>query len=161
MATCIVCGRRTSWHDMGNLCSSCYLRLGYREIKKQYSRCWYCNDLFHRNNDESKFCSEECKNSYMEFTIRQRERRICLKCGKFFRNQRHTRTYCSDECRKSDPKHRDKVLQSDSYIKTLLITGSTTSRKDIPPELIELKRAELLLKRSIRKESKACQQQGL
>lgn len=106
----------------------------------------------------------------------------CLLCGKDFIKYRKWQKFCSPKCqmkywgiinhshlkeyqkyyKRTYSKEVEVIKVSDNYIKNLIVgkRDLLISYKDIPPKLIELKRAELLLKRSIKKESGKCQVQS-
>lgn len=105
--------------------------------------------------DESKYClGKLCKRGHnyggTGKSLRYKKNRVCTSCMRIA-SSLYAKWYperIRKYSQKRDKKDRDNL--SDNYIINDLRQGTTLETGDIPQELVELKRAELKLKRRLK-----------
>ncbi len=136
---------------------------------KKY-RCKICGNEFMPSKKfgaHHKYCSDKCHkigrncrvnnkrvsnldeyNKYKLLLIERAELK-CKNCGINITWTTKGNLFCSVKCREKHHYNKQKDLQSDDYIKTIIKNNGILKYKDIPPELIGLKRSQLKLHRRI------------
>jgi hypothetical protein len=146
-----------------------------RQAKPIKLVCFYCGvELYGRPSDIKRgihFSPDGkwfCKKCLHDEIIRSRFQ-ICKLCGRVFYNHRaatgnrggYRQQFCNKECSDANirqygktnkmKKKEDREKLGDEYIKKLLSRYSILSGSEFPAELVEAKRAQINLKRTIRK----------
>lgn len=117
-------------------CSSCRNNIirSKRILKRVSIRCNICNNLQSINNFEKLKVKKDNR-------VHDRTCNICKelinKKKEYFINNPNAGL-------------RNRLNLSDNYIKSLIITGTSLKFKDVTPELIEIKRKHLTLKRKLK-----------
>lgn len=105
--SCKYCGRLGTKHKF---CNSVCRRLGIasrnlREREKLRSKllCCWCGDYFKSKRKGTKFCSDDCSQSFYNYVRRdytpvEREQRMCIGCGKDFIPTKRNSEFCSRKC---------------------------------------------------------------
>lgn len=77
---------------------------------------------------------------------------VCLDCSKTLRKTSPSQIRCRVCSGKHDKERHRRYVEdlADSYIKSLIAKGSFLTSADIPPAMVEFKRAHLMLKRAIK-----------
>lgn len=133
---CFPRGKKTkTGHVYSRTCKSCK--------NARARQRWAENPELHRQKQREKRAKrpEHYHQKTLEWRERNREYRLAYQRNYRLRHHQETLEWAR--------KYKDGL--ADSYIKSLLVKKTNLNAHDIPKQLVELKRAELLIKRKLKK----------